>query len=173
MSIVVPSDPKEMTEIMPLTLDWDGPMYIRLGKDTDPPLLDTGVLKGRASVLILSTGIMSRKAQDAAARLQIMGINAEVLHYAQVKPFRIEPILYMLGGYECIVTIEEGIVNGGFGSAVMESFNDHGIFLPVLRLGLPDAFPHHYGEQEDLLETYNLTPEKIAIAVKRFYATIR
>lgn len=172
MSIVACSDTKEMIEFMPMTLDWPGPVYIRLGKDTDPPLLDTGVIKGRARVLILSTGIMSRKAQDTAARLQIYGINAEVLHYAQVKPFRIEPILYMLGGYQCLVTMEEGIVNGGFGSAVMESFSDHGLVLPILRLGIPDAFPHHYGEQDDLLDTYGLTPEKMAISIKKFYGNI-
>jgi transketolase len=172
MSVFVPSDPKEMKEIMPLTLEWPGPLYIRLGKDTDPPLLDTGVLNGRARILILSTGIMSRKAQDCAARLQIYGINVEVLHYAQVKPFRIEPILYMLGGYKCLVTMEEGIASGGFGSAVLESFYEHEIIMPVLRLGLPDEFPKHYGEQEDLLETYGLTPEKMAIKIKQFYASL-
>lgn len=173
MSIICPSDPKEMTEIMPLTLDWAGPMYIRLGKDTDLPLLDTGVTRGKASILILSTGIMSRKAQDVSARLRIAyGIDAEVLHYAQVKPFRLEPIVLMLGGYKGVVTIEEGIANGGFGTAVLESFYDSGIIMPIMRLGLPDAFPDHYGEQEDLLETYGLTPEKMALKIRQFYASL-
>lgn len=173
MGIICPADSKEMEEIMPITLDWKGPLYIRLGKDTDEPLLDTGILKGQARVLIVSTGIMSRKCQSAAMRMQTMGINAEVLHYPQVKPFRIEPILYMLGGFECVVTVEEGIVNGGFGSAVMESFMDEGLNLPFLRIGIPEGIQPHYGEQEDLLKTYEMTPEDIAIRVKRFYASLR
>lgn len=172
MDVFVPADAKEMTEIMPLTLEWPGPMYVRLGKDTDLPLLDTGVLKGQPTVLILATGIMSRKAQDTAARLRLYGVNAEVLHYAQVKPFRIEPIVYMLGGYRCIVTMEEGVKDGGFGSAVMEAFNDYGLYLPFLRLGLPDKFPHHYGEQEDLLKTYGLTPEDMALKIRDFHGAL-
>ena len=60
-----------------------------------------------------------------------------------------------LKGAEKIVTVEEGVLEGGFGSAVMELLN-----RPVLRLGLPSAFIEH-GKREQILEKYGLTAEGI------------
>jgi transketolase C-terminal domain/subunit len=93
---------------------------------------------------------------------------------AQIKPFQNEELLDCLNNYgqfkyDLIVTAEEGIINGGLGSTVLECLADNNIQIPVLRFGLPDEFPCHYGEQQDLLETYGLTPEKMAARIKEFY----
>ena len=62
-----------------------------------------------------------------------------------------------------IVTVEEGVLEGGFGSAVAELLNDKGINKPIKRIGLPSKFIEH-GKREEMLGVYGLTPEKIAAA---------
>ena len=73
-------------------------------------------------------------------------------------------VLEFAGGAELVVTVEEGIRIGGFGSAVTDVLVEKlGAALPpMLRIGLPDAFPHKYGLQEELFEVYGLTPPQIA-----------
>lgn len=188
MSIVCCSDNEEMKAFMPTTLEHKGPMYIRLGKDSDP-IIDHAYCGGKdkesfeisicdlvhnttngSNILILSTGIMTHKAIQIANNIGYI----DVLNIATIKPFESDGIRDWIidNRYDCIVTMEEGIINGGLGSAVLECLADNNIQIPVLRFGLPDAFPCHYGEQEDLLETYGLTPEKMAKRIKEFYDTL-
>lgn len=167
MSIVCCSDNEEMKAFIPQTLDYPGPMYIRLGKDND--LLfgaSHSVVFDDCPIILIGTGIMSAKLNEVQNILALFKIGSTVGNYKYIKPF---------SGFKThilpkmIVTAEEGIINGGLGSAVLEYLADNNIQIPVLRFGLPDAFPHHYGEQEDLLETYGLTPEKMATRIKEFY----
>ena len=74
-----------------------------------------------------------------------------------------------------VVSVEEHTLVGGLGSAVADLLADRmpGSAPPLLRLGLPDAFPAHYGGQDDLLADAGLTPEAIADAVGRFLAPRR
>lgn len=167
MSVVCCSDSEEMKGFMPKTLDYPGPMYIRLGKDSDP-ILRTGTQRDRIStVLMLGTGIMSDRLIGASKILE-NEIMCDTYHNHYIKPLTSLDMMKS-APYKLIVTAEEGIINGGLGSAMLEHLADNNIQTPVLRFGLPDAFPHHYGEQEDLLETYGLTPEKMAIRIKEFY----
>ena len=73
-------------------------------------------------------------------------------------------VLYFADGAELLVTVEEGIRIGGFGSAVTDVLSKSSVVAtpPILRLGLPDAFPNKYGLQDDLFEIYGLTPAQIA-----------
>lgn len=171
MSVVCCSDGQEMTEFMQRSVNYDGPIYIRLGKDSDP-VLEISNKVHEADILIVSTGIMSKKCFDACDKFE--GMNVDIAHVKFVKPLNASAIdeVIAASNYKLIVTAEEGIINGGLGSAVIEFLSDNNIHIPVLRLGLPDAFPHHYGEQEDLLETYGLTTEKIAVRIKEFYDSL-
>ena len=67
------------------------------------------------------------------------------------------------------MTVEEGVTIGGFGSAVTDLLVEQlGTALPpIMRLGLPDAFPHKYGVQDDLFELFGLMPDQIAAAVAK------
>jgi len=65
-----------------------------------------------------------------------------------------------------VVTIEEHVLNGGLGSAVLESFSDHDITKKVVRLGIPDVFVEKYGSQEILLESFGLDSKNIIDTVK-------
>lgn len=171
MSVICCSDSEEMKKIMAKTLDYPGPIYFRLAKDTDPILQKQTKYDGKKpTILFLSTGIMSQKCVEVCDVLEKSRMYSNAIHMSLIKPFY-DPILKYgtLDGIKMIVTAEEGILIGGFGSAVLESLADNNIQIPVLRFGLPDAFPHHYGEQADLLETYGLTPQKMAARIKEFY----
>lgn len=166
MTVVCPSDNEDMKEFMPTTLEHKGPMYIRLGKDTDPILPYKEKLHYNYTsipdILFISTGIMSQKCLEVIDKLDIL---CDFIHVRQIKPLDVK----IKSIYKMIIVAEEGIRNGGLGSAVLESMSDAGNNTPVLRFGIPSTFPHHYGEQSDLLETYGLTPEKMAVRVKEFY----
>lgn len=174
MSVICCSDSEEMAQFMPSTLTNLAPMYIRLGKDTDAilernqsyaPMQVLQWERGKADILYISTGVMTNRVKIAA---ETIGIRYDLLHIPSIKPIDLG-ILEFCNRVRLIVTAEEGIRNGGLGSAILELMSDNGIYTPMLRLGLPDAFPHHYGEQDDLLQTYGLQPEQIAHRVKEAY----
>ncbi len=169
MSVICCSDNVEMAEFMPTTLENLSPMYIRLGKDTDPILRYRERLNynftSYPEILFISTGFMSHKCIEI---IDSLDIQCDFMHVKQIKPLNIK----IKSIYKMIVVVEEGVRNGGLGTAILEHISDNNIKVPVLRFGLPDAFPHHYGEQSDLLETYGLTPDKMTIKIKEFYDSI-
>ena len=65
-----------------------------------------------------------------------------------------------------IVTIEEHVLNGGLGSAVLEAFSDHGVYKKVIRLGIPDVFAEKYGSQDIIMAGFGLDPGNIVKTIK-------
>jgi len=164
--------------LMEQTLDWPGPIYIRLAKGGDAVVsrAEHGFQIGRAilmrsagDVLMVTTGIMLQRALAAADLLAAQGIRAGILHMHTVKPLDIETLLQAIRGTRLVVTLEEHVPSGGLGSAVAEALIDklgHG--LPaMLRLSLPDRFMHNYGSQDSLLKMHGLAPNAIAAAIER------
>lgn len=177
MTVVAVSDAEEMRRLMEESLNWPGPMYIRLAKGGDPIVSDAarGFKIGSAipvrppgPVVILSTGVMLSRAQEAADTLKADGIQAGIVHFHTVKPLDQAAVLSASAEARLVVTVEEHIRSGGFGSAVLETLADHAVgALPkVLRLGLPDAFPKEYGSQETMFETFGLKPQQIAQSIR-------
>jgi transketolase len=78
-------------------------------------------------------------------------------------------VLQHAANADLVVTVEEGTLIGGFGSAITDALvAGMGQALPrLVRLALPDEFPHHYGGQNDLWNTYGLMPEQIAATVTK------
>jgi transketolase len=176
MTVTAVCDAKEMVRLMNCTLDWPDPMYIRLAKGGDPivsreengfaigkaiPMLRA---RGRRSIVLMSTGVMTTNSLAAADLMSKDGHDVSVVHVHTVKPLDEETVLEFADGAELVVTVEEGTRIGGFGSAVTDVLVEKlGVSIPpVLRIGLPDAFPHKYGLQEELFEVYGLTPDQIA-----------
>lgn len=168
MTIVAPADADEMRRLMPQTVDWPGPIYIRLGKGYDPIVTNDSVpfrigkalpmRKGR-DVLLVTTGITLKVAQEAAEKLAGEGISAAILHMPTVKPLDIEAFFDHANPVRAIVTIEENTILGGLGGAVAELVAEAN-FSPskrFKRIGLPDAFPDKYGSQDKLMEHYSIT----------------
>jgi len=182
MTVVAPVDKEEMARFIPQTLDMPGPVYIRLAKGGDPIVSrdDLGFEVGKAilmreagDVLLVSTGVMTNRALDAAAALaETNGPSCGVLHMHTVKPLDEDAILEQAGRVRAIVTLEEHTLVGGLGSAVNDLLSDRlgRDAPPVLRLGIPDRFPDKYGTQDDLLGYYGLQPDAIAQAVREFAA---
>jgi transketolase len=174
MTVVAAADADEMTRLMEASLDWPGPLYIRLGKGGDPVISrpEAGFAIGRAipmrdgaDVLMVSTGVMTGRALAAAERLAADGIGCAVLHAHTVKPFDAEQTVAMARGKRLVVSVEEHSRVGGLGAAVLDALAAAGSVGPTLRLALPDSFVHHYGSQDALLARFGLQPEGIASAV--------
>ncbi|MEO5336608.1 MAG: transketolase [Magnetospirillum sp. WYHS-4] len=176
MAVVAVADADEMRRMMACTLDWRGPIYIRLGKGGDPVVskeeggftLGRGIpMRDGGDVLIVSTGVMTAKALQAADVL-----DAAVLHLPTVKPLDTAALFRLAEGRRLVATVEEHIRTGGLGSAVLEAFADREA-MPVprlLRLALPDAFVHNYGSQDGLLARFGLDSAGIAKSVREALA---
>lgn len=173
MAIVAPSDAEEMSRLVMASLDWPGPLYIRIAKGGDPvisrPDLPCAIgkaikMRDGADVGLVSTGIMTGRALVAAERLAADGIKASVLHMHTIKPLDTTALLALAQSVGSIVTIEEHSRDGGLGTAVIETLADAEFAIRVRRLGLPDAFPEGYGSQDHLLGLAGLTVEGITAA---------
>ncbi len=173
MTVVAPCDAEEMARFMKSTLELPGPCYIPLAKGGDR------VVSEAAHGFEIGRGIQLRPegevALEAAGILAAPGIEAGVLHLHTVKPLDEARLLDQAGRAKAVVTIEEHTLVGGLGSAVADLIVDRlpGTAPPLLRLGLPDAFPAHYGGQNDLLALAGLTPEGIAGSVGNFLGARR
>jgi transketolase len=183
MTVVAPADADEMTRFMATTLDWPGPIYIRLAKGGDPIISRDadGFRIGKAitlrevpegGVALIAIGVMVNRALKAAETLAGEGIGVGVLNVHTLKPLDSDTILSQARQARAVFTLEEHTVTGGLGSAVAETLIEglEGAHPIVRRLGIPDAFPAAYGSQDSLMETYGLQPEQIFETV---LATVR
>ncbi|MEG3641241.1 transketolase family protein [Magnetococcus sp. PR-3] len=159
MTVIAPCDAEEMKRLMPLTLGWPGPIYIRLAKGGDPVVSqpDKPVAIGRAiplvegrDVVIVTYGIMVHRALTAAEALREEGIECTVLNMHTIKPLDEQAILQSAVGKRLVVTVEEHSLTGGLGSAVAHllATTDALENGPRLRtLAFADAFCEGYGSQ--------------------------
>jgi transketolase len=181
MTVTAVCDAKEMVRLMNCTLDWPHPIYIRLAKGGDPVVSgdENGFVIGKAipmrkarskgAIVLMATGVMTTNCLAAAERLARDGSNISVVHFHTIKPLDEEAVLEFAHDAELVVTVEEGTRIGGFGSAVTDLLVEKlgNSLPPLIRIGLPDAFPHKYGMQDDLFEAYGLMPDQIAAAIAR------
>lgn len=158
MQIVAVADEEEMRRLMLLSPEIEGPLYIRVGKGNEPIIYKEsyGFEFGRASlwrepgdVLIVSTGVMSHMSLAVSQRFEGVG----VMHMHTIKPFDNEALHYYAQSVDLIITLEEHVLNGGLGSAVLESLSDGRLAkMPkIIRLGINDRFPRGYGSQQDMI----------------------
>ena len=113
------------------------------------PLGKAELLKTGTDLTIIALGTMVNEALKAAMRLEKAGINAGVLNARFVKPIDEDAILAEVARTGRILTVEEGSLQGGFGSAVLEVLETRGAHAVVKRLGVPDSFVEH-GTQAEL-----------------------
>ena len=181
MTVVACCDAEEMKRFMDASLHWKGPIYIRLAKGGDPIVSrpEHGFEIGKAIVMresserspvvLMTTGVMTTNALKAADLLEADGIDASVVHFHTVKPLDLAAVLKHGRSARLVVTVEEGIAIGGFGSGVTDALVDElGPKMPhIKRIALPDSFSKNYGVQNDLFEVYGLSPRQIARTVTR------
>ena len=176
MTIVAPADADEMSRLMPLTVDYPGPIYIRLGKGYDPIVTTDDVpfrigeaipMRQGSDALILTTGITLKIGLEAADALRKQGLDTAVVHCPTLKPLDAETILSYVGSVTAVVTIEEHSIIGGLGSAVAELIAEAGFNPGKLfkRIGIPDTFPDAYGSQDSLMERYSITTQNLMTVI--------
>ena len=167
MTVVAPCDAEEMKRLMPQTVDWEGPIYIRLAKGYDPvvskPELPFKLGKGIAyqegsDVLLVSTGVSLHVCIDAAELLAKRGLSVGIMHSPTVKPFDSELLLTMADGVKAVVPVEEHSVIGGLGDAVGAALLQAGLpSMPAFRkVGIPDVFTENYGSQNELMSHFGI-----------------
>jgi 1-deoxy-D-xylulose-5-phosphate synthase len=112
-------------------------------------------------VALIGYGSGVQKAIDAGVLLAAEGISATVVDARFAKPIDAGLMAQLAAEHELLVTVEEGSLPGGFGSAVWETLNEAGVERRMLRVGLPDRFVTH-GAPNLLYEEVGFTAERIA-----------
>jgi 1-deoxy-D-xylulose-5-phosphate synthase len=180
--IMAPKDENELRHMLKTALDSNHPVAIRyprgvgIGVKFDAelqsyPIGKAEVLKKGKDAAILAIGSMVYPSLQAAKLLEKEGIEAAVVNSRFVKPLDAELILNSASTCGKIITVEENCVIGGFGSAVMELLESHGLStIKVLRIALPDCIIPH-GDTKMLQKKYGLDPEGIAQRAKNFIKT--
>ena len=178
MAVVAPCDADEMNRLMMSTLEWPHPIYIRLAKGGDRVVsaeqngfeLGKSIkMKDGVDGLFIATGVMTQLALETAEILKAKGVDVGVLHVHTIKPFDVSGVVSAVESVKAVVTVEEHIVNGGLGSAVLESCSElHPELLPkISRIGIPDKFATEYGSQSSLLKHWGITSDNLVTAMMK------
>jgi 1-deoxy-D-xylulose-5-phosphate synthase len=179
MTIMAPKDENELQHMLYSALEYNSPVTVRyprgngLGVPLDQGfrLLPFGkgeLLREGGDGCIMAVGTMVNPALAAAEKLAEVGIQLAVMNARFVKPLDRDLILSRIRQAKRVITVEENVLQGGFGSAVLEVIEEEGIHgIPVMRLGYPDRFVEQ-GEQPQLHARYGLTAEGIAERIKEF-----
>mgnify|MGYP000997517990 FL=1 len=176
MTVMAPKDENELRRMLITALSLDGPAALRyprgtaagvpLTDDVQPLPLGKGeILREGGDVCFLAVGSMTANALQAAELLAADGIAAEVVNMRFVKPLDRELLLEAAGHVKLLVTVEENVLAGGFGSAVLECLADAGRTVPLVRLGIPDRFVPQ-GGRSLLWEECGLLPYQMAARVR-------
>lgn len=189
MTVIVPADAEETKAAVRAAADYEGPVYIRLGREASPDvwphcahfeigkgvlvtpgLTREGIISSDLSVsrfdaAIIACGVMVKESMDAAAELEAQGIRCCVAGFSSVKPFDADLCLGMARRSRLVVAAEEHSVIGGLGSAVCECLSESHPSR-VLRIGVKDRFGQS-GSARELLAEYGLTKDGVAEKIRR------
>ncbi|GAA0310468.1 transketolase [Gracilibacillus halotolerans] len=173
MTVLVPADASEAYEATKAAAEYQGPIYLRLGR-TPVSELTNGVgefkigkarkMKEGKDVTIFACGIMVERAVEAHDILAKKGVDAEIINIHTIKPLDEVAVLESAKKTGCVVTAEEHSIIGGLGGAVAEVLSEK-FPIPLKRIGTQDTFGES-GPPEELLTKYGLTAEKIVEAVE-------
>ncbi|HEY4530352.1 MAG TPA: 1-deoxy-D-xylulose-5-phosphate synthase [Luteimonas sp.] len=170
MVVMAPADENECRQMLSTGFRHAGPAAVRYPRGSGPglavePTLDTlpigkAQLRRKGSgIALLAFGATVPAAEAVGAELGLTVVNMRF-----VKPLDRGMILELARSHEGLVTIEDNVVMGGAGSGVSELLAAEDVLLPVLHLGLPDAFQHH-ASREDLLAEAGIDADGIRAAV--------
>lgn len=189
MTVMTPSDENECRKLLTTAYRMATPAAVRYPRGKGPgveidPALDT-IEIGKSRTVLRATAASGRRVAILAFgsmvwRLEKMAreLGATLIDMRFVKPMDVRAVLDAAKSHDLLVTAEEGVIAGGAGSAVMELLAAHGVYAPVLQIGIPDHFVDH-GDVESLFADCGMDPEsvreKIGAALVRMHqhATLR
>ena len=172
MVVMAPADEAECRQMLSTGLHYAGPAAVRYPRGSGPgvaveanldtvPIGKAQLRRSGARIALLAFGATVPAAEQVGAELGLTVVNMRF-----VKPLDRELLLELARTHEGLVTIEDNVVAGGAGSGVGELLNAEGVLMPLLQLGLPDAFQHH-ASREDLLAEAGIDAAGIRAAVLR------
>ncbi len=174
MTVLVASDAVETRQMVLESVKHKGPLYMRTVRCPVPVIFDNNyqfeigrsyTLKEGSDVAIISTGMMTPKALDAAKELDKEGIKTRVIHMPTIKPIDEEVIVRASKDIGKIITVENHSMIAGLGGAVSEVLTDQAPCY-LKRLGFPDIFGES-GDNEKIFSKYGVNTENIIEAVKQ------
>ncbi|MBA8826283.1 transketolase [Saccharopolyspora lacisalsi] len=171
LTIVDPCDSVDIEQAVPELADTSGPTYLRLLRGSVPTVLDeydyrfrlgeAAELRGGRDVLMISTGLMTMRALQAAQELASDNVDVAVLHVPTIKPLDREAILREVAGDRLVMTLENHAVVGGLAESVASCLAFAGAGKRIVPIGLPDEFLAA-GALPTLHDRYGLSASAIA-----------
>lgn len=162
MMIMAPSSEKECYQMLTTAFYANAPAMVRyprgkgIGAEYDPndfttlPIGKANVIHERSNILVIGVGAMLPLATEIAEHF-----NGSLVDLRFVKPLDYDTLTRMAREHDLIITIEDGSIAGGAGSAISELLNEARIYKPIKHFGISDHFPEH-GEREEILHDYGL-----------------
>ncbi|ACB50751.1 1-deoxy-D-xylulose-5-phosphate synthase [Crocosphaera subtropica ATCC 51142] len=181
LTIMAPKDEAELQRMVVTGINHtDGPIAMRYprGSGVGVPLMEEGwepvsigkgeILRNGDDVLLVGYGTMVHQSLQVAEILKEHGIEATVVNARFVKPLDTELIVPLAQRIGKVVTLEEGCLMGGFGSAVAEALLDHDVVVPIKRFGVPDKLVDHAKPDESKADL-GLTSPQIAEEIRQLF----
>lgn len=178
MTIMMPKDENELQNMLYTAVEYcNGPIAIRyprgtgIGIEMDKsfqqiPIGKFDVVKKGKNIAILAVGPMIQLAEEAAAELEKECIYTEIINAKFIKPLDEELLMRLADEQYKILTIEEGTVLGGFGSSILEFYENNNIYnMKITNIGIPDEF-YAQGSVKELRDFIGLSVENIVYQVK-------
>lgn len=181
MVVMAPKDENELRRMLKTAIDHPGPIALRYprgkgeGIPLDDPVEPFAIGKGELlaegnDILIIGIGRTVGDAMVAREELLKDSISAAVINARFVKPLDEDLIVSCCQQVKAVITVEDHVRHGGFGSAVLECLSDHGLTgIRVIRLGIEDTFVEH-GSPSELREKYGISVSHIVSAAKRTFS---
>ena len=177
MVVATPSDENETRLLLSTCYQHPGPAAVRyprgsgsgaaISRDLDTVPIGRGIVRRRGSrIALLTFGTLLPAAQKVADLLDLTVVDMRF-----VKPIDVQLILELAQDHAALVSIEEGAIMGGAGSAVAEALAGEGVVCPLLHLGLPDRFIDH-GDQSVLLSSVGLDAAGIERSIRARFADL-
>jgi 1-deoxy-D-xylulose-5-phosphate synthase len=177
---MVPKDEDELADMLFTAMQHNGPIAVRFPRGVGPgaPVKDVprAIPIGQAELLqhgendrvaIFALGALVPLGQEIAAKLEGMGVSSAVINARFTKPVDVAMLEFYARSVDVIVTLEDHVLRGGFGSAVLEELNNLGLSTPVVRIGWPDQFIEH-GKPDALRAKYGISVDAVLDKLKSF-----
>jgi transketolase len=182
MVVIDPCDATEIEQAVPAIAEYNGPVYIRMLRGAVKVVLDPDsyrfeigkarLLRNGRDLVLISTGLMTERALEAATQLATQGVHASVMHVPTVKPLDTETILETVSSTKRVLTIENHSVVNGLGTAVAELLAEAGLAVRLRKLGIPDRFIE-CGSVPHLNEKYGLSTGGVVNAALNLLGDIK
>lgn len=176
LMVVTPGDPNMFRDVLRATMDYDGPVYIRMAQGKGEPIVygepvkdfrlgKAITVRDGADATVIACGVMVSHALEAAKKLAEGGLSVRVLDMHTIKPIDADAILAAARETGRIVTVEDHYTIGGLGSAVADVLADAGVACKMRRLGIPQVYAG-FGSPDALYAKYGYNYDGIIRTLK-------